>query len=152
MFRLKFADHVLGGIVVALLAASPLTWAHHSYAMFDRNSTVALKGVVRTWEFSNPHSTLWLYVDDAKGKPELWGFESLSPGALTRMGWKKTTVKPGDHIAVVINPLKDGRRGGNLVAVTFANGVTRNFGTLPQVAPNKGPEGPSNEPREGEKR
>lgn len=102
--------------------------AHHSSAMFDHDKQITATGVVRTWQFSNPHATLWIYINDAQGKPALWGIEAPGPNQLLRSGWDKDTVKPGDKVTVVLNPLRDGRDGGSLVKVTLTDGRTLGSG------------------------
>ena len=53
------------------------------------------------------------YVDtDAKGKQAVWAVEGGSPNALSRIGWSKRMVNPGDKVKLEIHPLKDGRNGG----------------------------------------
>jgi hypothetical protein len=93
--------------------------AHHSFAMFDQSKRVPLTGVVKEFQWTNPHSWVQLTVggDD-------WSIEALSPNVLGRQGWKRNTLKPGDKVTVVVNPLKDGSKGGNLVSVTLADGTT----------------------------
>ena len=51
---------------LGLLIASP-AFAHHSTAMFDQSKTVELKGVVKAWLYTNPHSFLTIAVKDAAG-------------------------------------------------------------------------------------
>lgn len=114
----------------AVLQSSPAA-AHHSYAMFDRDKEVSSDAVVRTWEFSSPHATLWVYINDASGAPKLWGLEAPGPAQLVRSGWDKETVKPGDRVKVTINPLRDGRNGGSLVKLTLADGRSMGVGGPP---------------------
>lgn len=116
---------------IVFLGVATLTQAHHSYAMFDRDKEVSSAAVVRTWEFTNPHATLWVYINDAQGKPTLWGLEAPGPNQLLRTGWDKETVKPGDKVTVVVNPLRDGRAGGSLVKLTLADGRTLAAGGPP---------------------
>lgn len=108
--------------------------AHHSHAMFDDAKQVTSDAVVRTWQFSNPHATLWVYINDAQGKAELWGLEAPGPNQLMRSGWDKETVKPGDKVTVMLNPLRDGRNGGNLIKLTLADGRTLGTGGGPPPA------------------
>jgi hypothetical protein len=35
------------------------------------------------------------------------------------LGWTKRSLKPGDRVAIQINPLRDGRHGGSLKVVTL---------------------------------
>ena len=98
--------------LTAILAAAP-AWAHHSFAMFDFNRTVTLKGVVKELQWTNPHVILWVETTPAAGAmPEVWSAELTSPGNLTRNGWSKRTLKPGDKVSVDISPLRDGGKGG----------------------------------------
>jgi hypothetical protein len=106
-----------------LAVATPLL-AHHSFAMFDNSRKITLKGVVREFQWTNPHSWVQLLVKNEKGETEEWTLEALSPNVLRRMGWKRNSLKPGDDIVVIFNPLRDGSHGGNLVTVTMANGQT----------------------------
>lgn len=96
--------------------------AHHSYAMFDASRTIIRKGTVKKWEFINPHSNLFVTVMDKNGKPQDWGMEAPGPNVLLRAGWTRKTVKPGDKVTVEINPLRDGRTGGNLRKITLPDG------------------------------
>ncbi len=100
-----------------------LSSAHHSFAMFDRTKVVSLKGVVREFQWTNPHSWIQLLVKDANGDSEEWALEALSPNVLGRMGWKRNSIKPGDEITAYFNPTRDGSHGGNLVKVTLADGT-----------------------------
>jgi Family of unknown function (DUF6152) len=114
-------------LAVLLLAAMPVApgLAHHSFAMFDQSQQVKLEGVVREFQFTNPHSWIQLLVTPAGGgAAEEWAIELLSPNVLARQGWKKNTIKPGDKVSVLINPLRDGGKGGNLILVTLPNGET----------------------------
>jgi hypothetical protein len=106
-----------------MLCTSAAALAHHSYAMFDRVKVVSISGQVKLWELINPHSYLWVYVkNEQTGKYDLWGLEAPGPTQLTRAGWTKSTVKPGDKVSLTLNPLKDGRNGGNLLSITLADG------------------------------
>lgn len=99
--------------------------AHHSFAMFDQAKQVTVEGVVREFQFTNPHSWIQLQVTPvAGGAAEEWSIELLSPNVLARQGWKRNTIKPGDKVSLLINPLRDGNKGGNLITVTLPNGVT----------------------------
>ena len=68
--------------------------------------------------------------------------EMNSPNNLTRQGWKSTALKPGDKVTLVMNPLRDGSRGGLFVSVMLPDGKvlgdpTRapGFPTSPQAKP-----------------
>ena len=105
----------------ALLAASPAL-AHHSFAMFDRQKEVTLKGTVKEFQWTNPHSFIEIEVVDAQGATTPYSIEMNSPNNLTRQGWKSTALKPGDKVTVVMNPLRDGSKGGLFVSVMLPDG------------------------------
>ncbi len=111
----------LAGVSVVTLAGAPAL-AHHSFAMFDNQKNTTLDGTVKDFQWTNPHSWIQLMVKDASGKEVEWSIEGGSPNGLSRNGWKRTSLKPGDKATVVIHPLKDGTNGGSLVTVTV-NGV-----------------------------
>ena len=107
---------------LALSGASPPGWAHHSGAMFDRTRVVTVNGVVKEFQWSNPHSSFTLDVLADDGKVETWAIEMNGVSNLVRGGWKRSTLKPGDKVTVHVNPLRDGRPGGWYVSITLADG------------------------------
>ena len=105
--------------VLALGAVLP-AFAHHSFAMYEKDKTLTLKGEVKTFQWTNPHSVIWFVVKpEGGGEPQEWGVETTSPGVLTRAGWTRNTIKPGDRVSVEFNPLRDGSHGGGLISVTL---------------------------------
>ncbi|MGZ3272473.1 MAG: DUF6152 family protein [Caulobacteraceae bacterium] len=96
--------------------------AHHSFAMFDRQKEVVLKGTVRTFQWTNPHSFIELEATDAQGALQAYSIEMNSPNNLVRQGWKSSSLKPGDKVSVIMNPLRDGSKGGLFVSVELADG------------------------------
>jgi hypothetical protein len=98
--------------------------AHHSYAVFDITKRQTVAGTVAKFEWTNPHSYLWVYVP-RPGSPkeyDLYGFENGPPSMMTRVGWTKSVLKAGDRVSIDYSPLKDGRPGGHLTRVTLADG------------------------------
>jgi hypothetical protein len=109
---------VLAGI--AALAASVPAGAHHSFAMYEKDKVLTLKGEVKTFQWTNPHSVIWFMVKpDGGGDPQEWSVETTSPGVLTRAGWTRNSIKAGDRVSVEFNPLRDGSHGGGLISVTL---------------------------------
>ena len=120
--------------LVCLLVTEPAL-AHHSYAAFDREKTVTLTGVVREFQWNNPHAWIQMMVADEKGRQLEWGVECGSPNMMARTGWKSSTLKAGDKIVAIVNPLKDGRSNGSLVSVTLADGRVLGPGNAPTPRP-----------------
>ena len=115
------ARRCLTAALVALVIASP-AWAHHSFAPFDQTREVTMTGEVREFQWTNPHVWLQVRVKNASGAEEEWAFEMISPNVLRRMGWTKSSLKPGDVVTVVANPARDGSFVGLMLNVTGANG------------------------------
>jgi hypothetical protein len=122
---MKRIRHVCLSISVACLFVAALpALAHHSGSMFDDESVIELKGTVKALQWANPH--IWLQVVvEANGTATEWSLEGGSPNSLSRQGWRSTTFKPGDVIAVRLNPMRDGAPGGRFVGARFdADGRT----------------------------
>jgi hypothetical protein len=96
--------------------------AHHSAAMFDQQKKVELSGVVREFQWTNPHCYIQLVVKDAQGREVEWSLELGAPMYLYARGWRPSTVKQGDRLAVTVSPLRNGSPGGLLVDAKGADG------------------------------
>lgn len=97
---------------LALAAALPAV-AHHSFAMFDFDKSLTVKGTVTEFQWTNPHVVLYITADAAGGRPaQPWALELTSPGNLTRGGWTRHAFKAGDKVEVELSPLRDGNAGG----------------------------------------
>lgn len=97
--------------------------AHHGFqTWFDMSHSVTIKGTVTSFDWTNPHSYIYLDVKDSKGAVEKWSIELGAVAMLARAGWRKDTLKPGDEITAIGNPGKDGKPLMHLDKVVFANG------------------------------
>ena len=125
---------------LAALAAAAPALAHHSFAMFDMTQEKTVSGTVTDFQWTNPHSWIWLEVPTAGGASEQWGVEGMSPNFLERRGWPQNTLKVGDKVTVVVHPVKNGGKGGSFVRVTLPDGTVRNMlGAYPAGAAPGGP-------------
>ena len=118
-------------LVLLLVSGTTTLSAHHSFASFDRTKEVTLTGVVKEVQWNNPHAWIQVIVTDARGKQTEWGFECGSPNMMSRTGWTRTTLKTGDKVTVVANPLKDGRPNASLVRITLPDGRVLGPGDAP---------------------
>ena len=107
-------------LAAAGLAAVPAL-AHHSFAMFDQTKVMTLEGTVHEFQWTNPHSFIELDVTSG-GRTQRWSIELNSPNNLTRQGWRRTSLKAGEHISVRIAPLRNGRTGGLFLDLRKADG------------------------------
>jgi hypothetical protein len=124
-------------LVLAVLAGTSITMAHHSFAMFDQTKQLTLSGNVTTFEWTNPHAYIEIDVPDEKGVVKHWSVEMGSPSILMQSGWKFKDLKHGDKVTVKISPLKDGKPGGLLVQATLPDGRVLGNG------PGRGPAQPA---------
>ena len=109
---------LLAAAAVVVVAAASVS-AHHSGAMFDDEKVVELTGTIKELQWTNPH--IWIQVIvDKDGKKTEWSVEGGSPNSLSRRGWKATTFKPGDSVAMRVSPMKDGTAAGNFIGAKFA--------------------------------
>jgi len=120
------------GLIFSAAILAPAA-AHHSFAMFDSDKTVTMKGTVKELEWTNPHSWLRIMVADQRGKQVQWGLEMGPPARQIQRGWKPDSLKPGDPVTVNIHPLRDGSRGGQLVTATLPNGKTVGGAGAPNI-------------------
>lgn len=87
------------GLMCGLLAAGS-AYAHHGTAAYDTKNIVTVTGTVTDFEFINPHCQIYFNVKNDKGETEAWQGEITAPNKLSRAGWNKHTLKPGDQITV----------------------------------------------------
>ncbi len=107
-------NKLLSSLAVASIAAATIytAQAHHSFAMFDRDTQIVKSGTVQRWSFNNPHSWLYVNVKNEDGTSTLWSFEGSAPTGLIQRGITGDTFKPGDTVEFMFCPLRDGRPGG----------------------------------------
>jgi hypothetical protein len=109
--------------VLAVLAAPLPVLAHHSFAMFDKSKEVVLKdAVVKDWQWTSPHTWLYVLVPNGTKNPDKISVEGGNPGLMRREGFAKGSMAPGDKITIYMAPLRSGAKGGSLNAVVLPNG------------------------------
>jgi len=122
-------------MVLGAMAAGS-SWGHHSFsAEYDGNKPVTVKGVVAKVAWVNPHAYIYVRTNDESGKASTYAFETSSPNALLRRGWKRTSLKEGEAVTVEgylakdPRPLSDGSIHANARLVTMADGHSVFAGT-----------------------
>ena len=74
--------------------------AHHSLASFDTTKAVRVNGTIVEVHLLNPHSIIFLLQTDADGQQRRWAVEGPAVLQLSRRGFDKGSLKPGDVIEV----------------------------------------------------
>lgn len=109
-------------VIVVALVSSPTVGAHHSHSMFDMTKEVTIKGTVTSVSFRNPHVFLYVDAPGDGGAVVSWAVEMSNIANMQSRGIFGGTFKVGDVVTVKVNPLKDGRFGGNYTSVIAADG------------------------------
>ena len=115
IIALCIAGAVLVGAIPAL--------SHHSNSAYEVEKVITVAGVVKEWKWTNPHTGLYLTVDDPKAGKVEWALEGRAPGVLGRAGWDRQVLKPGEKVSVYCSPAKDGSRVGIIARVTKEDGT-----------------------------
>jgi hypothetical protein len=114
--------------MIVTLCAAPViaAWAHHSTTMFDKESEVTLEGVVKEFQYTNPHSWLLVDVTNDDGTVTTWGFEAEGPSTLMRAGIRKSDFQPGTKLTITGKPMKDGRPAAAWITAVRGDGKVFN--------------------------
>ena len=92
-------------ILVAVLAlSSALLLAHHGRGATYAKTEISLKGTVKEVLWRNPHIAIFLDVKDNSGKVTTWAIEHSNVSQLARLGYSRTTLRPGMEVTAIVNP------------------------------------------------
>jgi hypothetical protein len=112
---------IFGCALGMLLVAAPAL-AHHSAVMFDDQKEITVTGVVKEFQYTNPHSWLLVDVKNKDGTVTTWGFEAEGPSTLTRAGIRKSDLMPGTELTISGHPMRDGRPAASWITAKRADG------------------------------
>ena len=116
-------------VAVGLMVVSLPLSAHHGAAEYDNTKTISLQGTVTALQYLNPHALILFTVKDDKGQTADWTAELQSPNLLSRRGWSRSTLKPGDQVVITGHPVKNGVKAMTGQKVVFTDGrETPNMG------------------------
>jgi hypothetical protein len=96
---------------VLIMLATALAFtaqAHHGWAAFDHDRSVAFQGTVTAFRFLNPHSVVEFDTKDQSGKIAKWQGELTSASRLGTKGWVASSLNKGDEINITGYPAKSG--------------------------------------------
>jgi hypothetical protein len=109
-------------VLLVALAVSPAV-AHHSNVGYEVTKVITVTGVVKEFQWVNPHTWVIVTVDDGKGAKVEWAAEGRAPGILLRAGWTRSSLKPGETVTIDMSPSKDGSKTAIIARVTKADGT-----------------------------
>ena len=109
-------------LVAWLMLGIGVAFAHHGTANYDTTKSITVKGSVTNFQFVNPHVTIALDVKDDKSHAVNWQGALTSPNRLTRTGWTKESIRPGDVISISGFPAKSGSPEIWIQKVVLASG------------------------------
>lgn len=95
-----------------VLLAPHALLGHHGTAGYDMSKVITVRGTVTQFEWSNPHCVIYVDAKSDKGDLQHWVLELGAPTHMTRAGWAKDSIKPGDEIAAETHPAKSGATVG----------------------------------------
>jgi hypothetical protein len=99
-------------LAAALMLISRPIAAHHGTSGYDMEKVISLNGTVTSFNWSNPHCIVHIDVKDSKGEVKDWIIELAAPTLMTRNGWTKDAMKPGDDVVAETHPAKNGATTG----------------------------------------
>ena len=98
-------------LTIAIAAAATAS-AHHSFAMYNSQSPITLRGRVTSFRWVSPHAVFSIETDASNSQAStVWAIELSSPANMTRLGWTHSTLAVGDRVEVTASPLRDGSHG-----------------------------------------
>jgi len=108
--------------IVALAIMTLSAHAHHSGAMFEKEKTITVEGVVKEFQYTNPHSWLLVDVKNKNGSVTTWGFEAEGPSTLQRAGIRPSDFAAGTKVKITGHPMKNGSPAAAWVEAIRADG------------------------------
>ncbi len=111
-------------MAVCFLTVSVPLLSHHGAAGYDMDKQLSMKGTVTEWLWANPHCFLKFDSTDDAGNVAHWAVEVSNPTDMTKRGWSKHSLNPGDKVTLTVRPAKNGEPVGQLLKVVLPDGQT----------------------------
>ena len=108
------------GAVVGLGASS--AWSHHGFGTFVMDEDVEISGTVTGLDFVNPHSWLYMDVEQENGTIAAFRCEMRSANTLRRSGWTPELFPAGREITITGSPDRDDPFSCYVSTVIFEDG------------------------------
>lgn len=112
----------LASTLLAWFAVFTSVHAHHSDAGIDMESIIAFSGTVSEFAFRNPHAYVLIDVEQ-NGETVEWEAQMGPVTVLSRRGWRRDTLQPGDDVSVRLHPQSNGRPYGIIESIDKPGGL-----------------------------
>ena len=114
-------------IVLAVLIAAVPVLGHHSDVAYEKTAIELKTATIVKVSWINPHAVVACDVKDDSGKVSHWTLEMGSPSAMSRVGWDRNSLVPGEVVKIDVNPARNGTTFGRLLRVTKTDGKTLDY-------------------------
>lgn len=119
---------LIGLVSAAFAAAAMPAMAHHSFAVYDMDQSIAFDGVVETVKLRNPHIAMTLTVTKDDGTQGTINFiEGAPANMLVRMGLDPADIAVGKPLKAIGAPLRDDPHAYFLKAIILPDGRRFSF-------------------------
>jgi len=113
----------IGWLVAAFTVAAAPVQAHHSFAIYDMDQSIAFDGVVETLKMRNPHMAMTLTVTKDDGTQGTINFiEGAPANMIVRQGLDPADIAVGKPIKAIGAPLRDDPHAYFLKAIILPDG------------------------------
>src|SRR5262245_16780325 len=110
----------VAAVALASLSVCPVYSQRPFSASYDANRQVKLQGVVTRIDWVTPNAFFFIDVRDATGTIANWAIDIGNPLELERDGWKRSTLRIGDTVAIDGIPARSEMRQASAKSVTRA--------------------------------
>jgi|MEHZ01.5.fsa_nt_MEHZ011417745.1_2 hypothetical protein len=108
-------------LLTTLVSLSAL--AHHNYRLrYDYDTIITLTGVVTEFEWKNPHTEIFMDVEDESGMVTNWNMPTAAIGVFGRVGVTADTLQPGDKAVISGAPSRNGSTEMRARSMTLEDG------------------------------
>ena len=111
-------------------------FAHHGRAAYGTEVLSFEEVSITNFRFINPHTLIYFDVTNEDGELQHWKGELTAPNRLSRSGWSKNTLKPGDKVKIIGHHARNGSNAIRFIELILSDGTSLDpwtSGTLPEL-------------------
>lgn len=109
-------------VIGCVVGICGVLFGHHGASVYDRTKLTSFKATITGFRYVNPHVQILFDAQDEKGTVIHWNCESINPGMLSKQGWTRNTLKPGDQVTIAAFPARAGSPICLFQKLTLADG------------------------------